>query len=214
MMYPTEAHKDYLQYAASFAKEKDFSLMIKGSIANSTATAYSDIDVLLMCSDEGCVDEFVYGYRPIVMSNKTQRPKGILIVVYDNGICVDIDVRKRVTREELQTAIVLHDGKEKNMYSAIIEREEDLTLNTVPDREEWYQLLRLFHRSLIKYLSGKAEAGRALLEEIREALQEHSTLPWTGNYKADIQLGLNEMSSRYLVPQEIKNALQELIDQL
>lgn len=42
------------------------------------------------------------------MSNKTKHPEGILILIYENGLCIDLDVRKSITSKELKHSIQLN----------------------------------------------------------------------------------------------------------
>ena len=211
---PDSVHETYLQYVFRFAAKEKIQVVLKGSLANQTATRFSDVDLCLLCDNDQIVENFISGYEDIVMSARTVRPKGILIVVYDDGICVDIDVRKTITQQEKEEGLLfIHQGIDNFVASNIV-RVEDMILPSVPNREDWYQLLRLFHRSLIKTLSGKIKEGQSLLQEIKDALLFETKIMWRGEYAADIEEALVYMKNRYPMPEKLYDLLSGLIKQL
>ena len=66
-----------------FSENLDLKPFSKG-----TATEFSDIDIYINTDNPSVVYNFIYGYgRPIYIS-QTLNPRGILIVIYENGVAV------------------------------------------------------------------------------------------------------------------------------
>lgn len=63
--------------------KNNFSMLLKGSLSNNTSTKYSDIDLVLFGThiDERIDDLIVIHGKP-VMTNFTENPKGIIILIY------------------------------------------------------------------------------------------------------------------------------------
>ena len=212
--YPTALHQRYVDYAVDFCKNHHISLLLKGSLAKGTAAEHSDIDIVLLCDDLDLIEKFVSGCGNITMSARTQRPKGILIVVYENGICVDLDVRKAVTLQERNEAVILHDaGIDMNTENEV-RRIEDITIRSAPVRDDRYQLLRLFHRSLIKTLCGKTAEGMSLLDEIYNELCKEAELLRSGIYQPDIAKALDYMEHTYPISDDLVKLLRSSIAQV
>ena len=72
---------------------------MKGSIQKDTAHKFSDIDLVLKRMDKELVREFIFNFGEVVLISRTQRPLGILIVIYSDGLCLDLDFRDKITRE-------------------------------------------------------------------------------------------------------------------
>lgn len=148
------------------------------------------------------------------MSNLTERPKGILIIVYENGLCVDIDVRKTVTQDELTSSIMLNCENISNFVSEELVRNKNIRIPSIPERNEWYKLLRLFHRSLIKKGCLKQKEAESILQEIRIELEDEYQILWSKDYFEDIQLALYFIEKKYAIPTELKNYIQSLIKEV
>lgn len=213
MKYPSEAHEEYISYTMRFGAEKKVTILLKGSVATQTATPFSDIDLCLICNDAETVEQFISGYGTVVMSARTERPKGILIVVYENGVCVDIDVRKTITLHEIEQGKLLS-AEEIEFIGSEVVRVEDMVVPSIPVRDSRYQLLRLFHRSLIKTLSGKIREGDSLLQEIKDSLSCEIQLNWCGKYAPDIEKALTYMKGKYSTSEKLYNLLEQLIEKI
>ena len=79
--------------------------------------------------------------------------------------------------------------------------------------DEPYQMSRLFHRSLIKYLAGKKEAGISVANEIAAFLNSENFIK-EENYKDKFVLLLENYKNKYKMDSEYCNLLWDLIKQL
>lgn len=208
---PAAIHLDYLQYMIHFCTTNKINLLLKGSVAAGTATKFSDIDIIVLEDKMDMIEQMVSGYKKIIMSNMTERPKGILILIYEDGLCIDLDVRKSVTQEELTNSVVLNSENIDNYVRADLVRNEEVKIPSVPEREDWYKLLRLFHRSLIKKGCQKEKEAESILQEIRVETEMEDSVLWSGNYLDDMQLALEIMEKKYVIPVEIKALIQNLM---
>lgn len=67
------------------------------------------------------------------MSNKTEHPEGILILIYENGLCIDLDVRKSITSEELKHSIQLNCEHINRFVKNDLIRYENICIPSVPE---------------------------------------------------------------------------------
>lgn len=81
---PSDTHKQFLEYAFCFFQEKNCKAILKGSIQKDTAHKFSDIDLVLKRMDKELVREFIFNFGEVVLISRTQRPLGILIVIYSD----------------------------------------------------------------------------------------------------------------------------------
>jgi hypothetical protein len=205
--YPASRYRNYIERIYKYCQDNKFSMILKGSLANGTATKYSDIDLLILGNiDEFKINEIITVYGNPVMTNFTENPKGILILVYQDNICVDLDIRETITQEDLESSIVLL----KYDTNFIVGNEEiirkKIVLDYIADRPIWYKTLRLLHRATIKYLSNKIDSAYVLLAEIKEKLNilEINNLNYYGNFEDDIQCIFKELCKKFTVNSEIK----------
>ena len=75
-----------------------------------------------------------------------------------------------------------------------------------------YQILRLFHRSLIKFLSGKQDIGVSIANEV--ASFNNSCSIFRDNYKEGIGNLLKSFNEQYKLPIEYYEILCELVAEL
>lgn len=211
---PTKTHLEYLQYIVSFCKEYKINLLLKGSLSIGQASAFSDVDIVIIEDRIDVIEKLVSGYKNIVMSNVTERPVGILIIVYEDGLCVDLDVRKKITLEEKVSSVVLNYEDLSNYIANEMVRNKDIEIPSIPKRTEWYKVLRLFHRSLIKKGCLKEREAEELLQEIRIILEKENPVLWSNSYVEDIQYALELIEERYTVPVELKKLIKHLIKEV
>jgi predicted nucleotidyltransferase len=143
--YPNNNFNSYIEYINNFCLEKEFSLVLKGSVAKGSAKKYSDIDLIVLgdVKTEN-LDKIISGYDIPVMTNYTENPKGILILVYKNCLCIDLDIRQAISIDELNEAIILQKFNKNFIIDKEIIRKEILS-HYLPRREQWYKILRLIH---------------------------------------------------------------------
>ena len=108
IQFPTIDFKNYIEYIFKYCEEKGFSLILKGSLVKGTKNKHTDIDLIILgpiTNDN--MDDIISIYDMPVMTNFTENPKGIFILIYKNGICVDLELRETVLQEEIEKYIVL-----------------------------------------------------------------------------------------------------------
>lgn len=205
--YPSSNYRNYIESVYEFCKNNRFSMILKGSLAKGTATKFSDIDLIILGNiDRSKVDEIISLYGNPVMTNFTENPKGILILIYQDSISVDLDIRETISQQDLQNSIVLL----KYNTNFIIDNEEiirkQVESNYIPNRPEWYKVLRLLHRGTIKYLSNKIDSAYNLLEEIKENLisLKITDLSFNNNFEDDIKCIFNKFCREFEVDSQIK----------
>jgi len=205
--YPSSNFKNYIESIHEFCKNNRFSMILKGSLAKGTATKFSDIDLIILGNiDSNKVDEIILLYGNPVMTNFTENPKGILILIYQDNISVDLDIRETISQQDLQNSIVLL----KYDTNFIIDNKEiirkQVESNYIPNRPEWYKVLRLLHRGTIKYLSNKTDSAYNLLEEIKENLisLKITDLSFNNNFEDDIKCIFDRFCKEFEVDSQVE----------
>ncbi|ADL52710.1 nucleotidyltransferase domain-containing protein [Clostridium cellulovorans] len=205
--YPSSSHKNFLESVYNFCEKNQLSLILKGSLANSVATKFSDIDLIVLGDiNESQLDELIIYYDTPIMTNFTENPKGILILVYKDNISTDLDIRKSISEKELVDSIVLL----KYDDNFIINNEEiirkDITSKYMPNRPDYYKTMRLLHKGTTKYLSGKVDLGYKFLAEIKEKLitLDITDLEFENNFESDIEIIFNRLYTNFNLNVEIK----------
>lgn len=205
--YPSSNYKNYIESVYEFCKNNRFSMILKGSLAKGTATKFSDIDLIILGNiDSYKVDEIISLYGNPVMTNFTENPKGILILIYQDNISVDLDIRETISQQDLQSSIVLlkYDTNFTIDNKEIIRKQVES--NYIPNRPEWYKVLRLLHRGTIKYLSNKTDSAYDLLEEIKESLisLKITDLSFNNNFEDDIKCIFDKFRKEFKVDSQIE----------
>lgn len=113
-----------------------------------TATLFFDVDISTFCNTEN-LNELIYGYGKLVYISFTHKPLGILIVIYEDGVTVDLEIIEKI---DISDSEFFHTNDIK-LYD--YSRNEKLCKEFALRDDMHYQISRLFHRSLIKFLSGK-----------------------------------------------------------
>lgn len=211
--YPSLNHRNYIEAIYNFCKENRFSMILKGSLANGTATKFSDIDLVILGNiDSSKVDEIISLYGKPVMANFTENPKGILILVYQNNISVDLDIRETISQQDLVDSLVLL----KYDRNFIINEKEiirqQIKSEYIPNRAEWYKVLRLFHKGISKYLSNKTNTAYNFLEEIKEKLSniQIADSDLNNNFEDDARYVFDIFCKEFEVDPQIKMLFDNL----
>lgn len=207
IIYPSLDYKNFIESVYQFCKDNRYSIILKGSLAKGTATKFSDIDLIILGNiDSSKVDEIITLYGNPVMTNFTENPKGILILVYQDNISIDLDIRETILQQDLENSIVVL----KYDTNFIIDNKEiirkQVESNYIPNRPEWYKVLRLLHRGTIKYLSNKTDSAYDLLEEIKESLisLKITDLSFNNNFEDDIKCIFNKFCKEFEVDSQIE----------
>ena len=123
---PSELHKAFMDHAFDFFEENNSKCLLKGSIYKNTAHEFSDIDFVLKRMDRKTVEDFINGYGEVALISRTERPLGIIIVIYQNGLCLDLDFRDKVTGEEIENADVIGSIFDENDIAESLQRCENI----------------------------------------------------------------------------------------
>lgn len=149
----------------------------------------------------------IYGYGKPVYISFTHKPLGILIIIYEDGVAVDLEIIKQIDTTDNK---YFHTDDIKTYY--YIRDEVAYKEFTLRD-DQYYQISRLFHRSLIKFLSGKRDLGVSIANEI--AIFANSNLIIDKHsYKNNITCLLRSFNGKCSLPISYFNILCELIDKI
>lgn len=196
----------YIEYVQRFAEENKSHIWLGGSFLNGTATVFSDVDISAFCDSES-LKELIYGYGKPVYISFTYKPLGILIVIYEDGVAVDLEIIERIVITDIDffhtDDIKLYD------YS----RNEKLCKDFALRDDMHYQISRLFHRSLIKFLSGKRDIGVSVANEVA-IFNNCNIFIDKASYRNSIVDLLKVFNEQYLLPLEYFTILCELIEKL
>ena len=198
--------KQFIEYVKDFAYENKVHIWLGGSFLRGNASSFSDVDISVL-GDISSVEKLIYGYGKPVFLSHTSNPKGILIVIYEDGVAVDLDVIKSVTVPDNE---FFHEESIKK-YDFV--RDETISEEMALQEDLPYQMARLFHRSLIKYLAGKKELGICVANEIAAYMGSEEVFD-ESNYKSQILHTLKRYNEQYKLPEKYLNLLLELTDEL
>jgi hypothetical protein len=216
IQYPSSRHKKCLDLIYRYCLQKGYSLILKGSLAKGTATEFSDIDLIISgVIPPQNIDEIITLYGTPVMTNFTVNPKGILILVYQDNITIDLDIRETIIKQDLIGGrILLNNDFHIDSDSECVVRKE-ISSKYMPDRPEWYKMLRLVHRGMIKYLSNKIDDAEELLQEIKENLTKIDihTVGLNNIFEHDIQCVFSKISNKYEVDSDMKVIFKSLFNE-
>lgn len=198
--------KKFIEYVKDFAYENKVHIWLGGSFLRGNASSFSDVDISVL-GDSSSVEKLIYGYGKPVYLSHTSNPKGILIVIYEDGVAVDLDVIKSVTVPDNE---FFHEESIKK-YDFV--RDKTISEKMALQEEVPYQMARLFHRSMIKYLAGKKELGISVANEIAAYMGSEEVFD-ESNYKSQMLHTLKRYNEQYKLPEEYLNLLLELKDEL
>ncbi len=210
--YPTSLHKNYIIDVTKVCNEFNLSLIIKGSLAEGKATSFSDIDLIVLGEvNKSISDKIISCYGIPIMTNFTEKPKGIVILLYEDGLSIDLEFRKTITTSELNKSIILVKNNEHTLSNS--KKIEIITSKYLVEREKWYKDLRLAHRALIKFLANKEKVAFKLLEELKDLFSylETETLKYNSIFTNDLEILLIEIFNKYNVDARYKNILNQLL---
>ena len=196
--------KQYIEYVMRFAEENKSHIWLSGSFLDGTATVFSDVDISAFCDTKN-LKELIYGYGEPVYISFTHKPLGILIIIYEDGVSVDLEIIEKINIADSKffhtDDIKLYD------YS----RNEKLCKDFSLRDDMHYQISRLLHRSLIKFLSGKQDIGVSVANEVA-VFNNFNIVIDKANYRNSIVDLLKIFNEQYQLPMEYFAILSELID--
>jgi len=198
--------RKYIEYAGNYAESSGNHIWLGGSFLRGNPTPFSDVDISA-CMDKESLRGFIRGYGDPVYISYTTNPEGIIIVIYEDGVAVDLEV--------VESAEVTDNGffhmeniKEYEHHRNSCICKEVCRRNDVP-----YQTARLFHRSLIKFLAGKTETGVSVANEISVFLGSNTSVT-ESNYKNGIMRLFGQYNDKYPLDTRYRSLCLELIDML
>ncbi|MBE6758755.1 MAG: hypothetical protein E7554_01505 [Ruminococcaceae bacterium] len=198
-------HK-FIEYVEKFAEVNKCHIWLGGSFLHGGATLFSDVDISVFCTCKDLI-ELIYGYGKPVYISYTHKPLGILIVIYEDGVAVDLEIIETMNIE----GVGYFHTDDIKAYNYI--RSEKICRELSLRSDTPYQVSRLFHRSLIKFLSGKREIGVRTANEIATFLDPGSLIDESG-YANSINDLLKSFDEQYHLPFKYYNILRELIEKL
>lgn len=198
--------RKYIDYVNHFAETVKKHIWLGGSFLHGDPTPFSDVDISVRMDLE-TLREFIYGYGNPIYISYTTNPEGIIIVIYEDGVAVDLEVIESIEIAEVDF-FHLEDVKKHEYHRNSIICKEICQRNDAP-----YQMSRLFHRSLIKFLAGKKEAGVSVANEISVFLNK-STSVTEEDYQNCIASLIGQYHDKYPLDAKYLNLCIELIDQI
>ena len=193
----------YIQYIAKFAADHEVHIRLGGSFQKGTASPYSDVDISV-AGDAEQVKQLIYGYGQPVFLSHTTNPMGILIVIYEDGVQVDLEVVSDVA-----TTVTGYFHSD-DAGAAEAARNESIFRELVLRDDEPYQISRLFHRSMIKYLSGKEDTGVSVANEIVAFLKSGETVS-KETYREGMRSLLDRFSAEYPMEEKYEKLLRQML---
>ena len=156
--------RKYIEYVRNYAESTGNHIWLGGSFLRGNPTPFSDVDISVLM-EKNSLQGFISGYGDPVYLSYTTNPEGIIIVIYEDGVAVDLEV--------IESIDVTDDGffHPESIKDHEYRRNSAICREICERSESPYQTARLFHRSLIKYLSGKKEVGVSVANEIASFLE-------------------------------------------
>ena len=188
------------------AEENKIHIWLSGSFLYGSATKFSDVDISVL-GNYNTVNELIYAYGKPVYISYTHNPLGILIVIYEDGVAVDLEIIERIVITD--TEFFHTDNIKLYDYS----RNEKLCKDFALRDDMQYQISRLFHRSLIKFLSGKQDIGVSVANEVA-IFNKCNICIDKARYRNSIIDLLKVFNEQYPLPLEYFAILCELIEKL
>ena len=194
----------YIRYLADFAAENEIHIRLGGSFQKGTATPYSDVDISV-AGDAEQVKRLICCYGKPVFLSHTTNPMGIIIVIYEDGVQVDLEV---VSNVGITGPGYFHSD---DIATAEARRNETIFREVVLRDDEPYQISRLFHRSLMKYRSGKEDTGVSIANEIVAFLKSGDEVS-KETYRDGMRKLLNRFSAEYPMEKEYERLLRKMLE--
>lgn len=196
----------YIEYVEKFANSNKTHIWLGGSFLHGGYTVFSDVDISVF-GNEDILNNLIYGYgRPIYISY-TNNPRGILIVIYADGVALDLEIIENI---DISGSEYFHRTDIKTLDYF---REENICTHFAFCNDMPYQISRLFHRSLIKFLSGKRDNGVSIINEVVTFMNSQEYLD-EKDYRNKFINILRSYNERFPLPIAYYELLCELIENL
>ena len=196
----------YIEYVREYAETTGNHIWLGGSFLRGDPTPFSDVDISVFMGKEP-LKAFIYGYGEPIYISYTTNPEGILIVIYEDGVAVDLEVIESVDVADD------HFFHRENIKDHLYCRNSSICKEICQRNDLPYQTARLFHRSLIKYLAGKKESGISIANEITEFLNNGFNVT-ENDYENGIALLFEQFHDQYPLDMKYRNLCNELISRI
>lgn len=196
--------RKYIEYVRDYSQTTGTHIWLGGSFLHGNPTPFSDVDISAYTGLDA-LKTFIYGYGDPIYMSYTSNPEGIIIVIYENGVAVDLEVIESV--DVTDNSCFFH---MENIMDRVFNRNSSISREICHRNDLPYQIARLFHRSLIKYLAGKKEAGVNIANEIVAFLNSDRYVTET-DYKSVISRLIDQYHDKYPLDTEYRNLCFELI---
>ncbi len=199
--------RKYIEYVSDYSQTTRTHIWLGGSFLHGNPTPFSDVDISAYMGIDA-LKTFIYGYGDPIYMSYTSNPEGIIIVIYEDGVAVDLEAIESV--DVTDNSCFFH---MENIKDHVFKRNSSISRAICHRNDLPYQIARLFHRSLIKYLAGKKEAGVSIANEIVAFLNSDRYVTETG-YKSGISHLIAQYHDKYPLDTEYRNLCFELIKQI
>ena len=195
----------FIEYICDFAEQNKVHIWLGGSFLNGNSTKYSDVDISVFGKVE-TIKQLIYGYGDPVYISYTHKPFGILVVIYKDGVAVDLEIIEEI---KFKDNGFFH---RKDIKQFEYKRDDKMCLEIVLKNDEAHQVSRQFYRSLIKFLVGKKDVAMRTINEIASFIGFYVIEELV--YKKQFIELLNKFNEKYEIKKEYYVALLELINEI
>ena len=99
--------QQYIEYVKQFAEKSKSHIWLGGSFLHGDATPFSDVDISVL-GNCNTVNELIYAYGKPVYISYTHNPSGIVIVIYEDGVAVDLEIIEKMPKAKFDETVELH----------------------------------------------------------------------------------------------------------
>lgn len=159
-----------MKHIMATCQSNDIGLKIQGSFARGTAGCFSDIDLTVFGNiTKNAIRSILFDFEVPIMINTSEKPPGLLIVAYSQGLAMDLSIN-RVSINESDKSIVL--VSPKTTKTDCNHPIEDY-LTELENINRHSKVAKLAHKGLLKFLNGKQGEAREFILEIRECIKDY-----------------------------------------
>jgi hypothetical protein len=215
LKYPNIKFREYIEFISEYCKNNNLTLILKGSLAINKACEYSDIDLVIFGKfTKNIIYEVIHNYNNPLLINLSTNPKGMLIITYENGISIDLDIRETIIEEDIiqENKILINNGL--NLSRNITRYYLNISDYCNNCSNELYEILKLIIKGTNKYLSNKEAVANEFLTEIKEKCEKYfgiKDLKYNNNYKNDMQLIYKYLRLKNNIDIKIQNYIEKII---
>lgn len=195
----------FIEYIESFSEKNLVHIWLGGSFLNGNSTIYSDVDISVY-GDVECIKKLIYGYGNPAYISYTHKPFGILVIIYEDGVAVDLEIVEKINFE---SGGYFH-REDIKQFDYL--RNDKMCMELVLKNDEAHQVSRQLHRSLIKFLVGKKDIAMRTVNEVASFCKMKTIEE--SDYKNGYVKLLDRFKENYPISQGFENVLCELFDEI